>query len=203
MSEKKLFCKMCGVDINDDNSTKIPGLFRCRECYNQYTQTRYRKIGREKQYWGGDLRIYSSSQVKNKPGEWCDDKQKKEVTDILNAIGWKYNEKNGIWFDDKIRDKEGKWLKELNGISKIYTSKYRTFIKENNIKIPKIDYTVETNNSNVFTPEEIQRIQKLYFLENYPKKSLVEIFNADVKHIEWVIMTTLKRLRPIFKEYEG
>lgn len=201
MLEKKLHCKICGEELNENNSTKILNLWRCKQCYNLHTQTRYRRISKEKKYWGGDLRIYSPAQIKNKPGEWCDDQQKKEVTDILFSIGWKYNEKNNVWFDGKIKDKYGNWIKETNGIKNIYHSKYRTFIKENVISIPKVEYKTKKDRPNMLSDEEIQRIQTLYFLESFPKKALVNLLQVDQKEIEWVIMTTMKKLRIIVKRY--
>jgi len=84
---------------------------RCKPCDIVHNQERRKK---ERDENGG------SSLVPFQPNQYTDDAQKKQTFDTLKALGWKFNKEKGIWYDDKIKDKNGNWL-----------IKFRVFINRN------------------------------------------------------------------------
>ncbi len=52
-----------------------------------------------------------SERVKPFPNEYTDEYQRKHVHKVLEAIGWKFNTENNIWYDDKIKTKDGVFIK--------------------------------------------------------------------------------------------
>jgi hypothetical protein len=196
MSDKVFYCKICGETITSNNYSGIPNLYRCRSCHNEYLVTRRNGKRTEKQYWGTNVTIYGKHQIKNNPNEYYNETQRKEVEFILKTIGWKFNEKNGIWFDDKIKNKDGEWLINFRSSGKGKTSKLRRKVQNNGGEIPFIKYTVKSTDSeeDSLTPEEIRLCQQLYFAQNYTTAELVDIFGVPEKEIRWVILTTRKRI---------
>jgi len=202
MSEKQLYCKMCGVILNEENSTKIPSLHRCRDCYNKSNASRWSAAYRERKYWGGDVRSYGRNQIKKNPNEYCDDTQRQEVFDILTAIGWKFNKKNGIWYDNKIKNKDGEWLVDIEPVGTGCKTKLRKKVQDDGIPIPKVYYTVRRpeGEEHPLTRQEIRLCQELYFLQNYTTKELVDIFGVSLKEIKWVILTTRKKMDKLYND---
>ena len=190
-------CKLCGIELTKENSTKISNLKRCRECYNASITSNWRKRQFESKYWGDEVPQYSPHQVKPKPGVFIDDEQKKHVHDLLYAIGWKLNEKKNIWYDDKIKDKDGNWLVDTSADyhSKRQETKWRRLIGGDETKIPRVK---PYNRVLDIDEDTIRHIQILYFIKNHTSNELVEKYGYS--NVDWVIKTTMKKIRILYNE---
>jgi hypothetical protein len=51
-----------------------------------------------------------SNRVLLKPNRYVDELQRQQTFEFLTAIGWKYNEENGIWYDDIKKTKDGEFI---------------------------------------------------------------------------------------------
>lgn len=56
-----------------------------------------------------------AQRLTNKPNTWKDEEQRILTWSFLESMGWKFNEEKGIWYDDKIKDKDGNWLVNVRG----------------------------------------------------------------------------------------
>lgn len=191
------YCNDCGIELDVDNQTKIPHLYRCRECYNIFAKKRGLKLKFERDYWGQEVPLYGLQQVRQNPGEYVDDEQRKHVADILEAIGWKHNPKKDIWYDDKIKDKNGKWFKTFQRRS---TGRHIALIRSGKIQLPTIQI-INNTIKRVITQEEIPAIQNDFFKINLTIPEIEKKYpHLPQKDIMWVIQTTYKRIRHLLNE---
>ena len=90
---------------------KKKNLLICKKCYKEYYTNR--KLKKLEQNGG-------ATRVRNKPNHYEDEFQKKATFELLNSMGWKFNEQNQIWYKDGIKDSNGNWL-NLKTFKKTYS----------------------------------------------------------------------------------
>lgn len=73
---------------------------KCKSCIQQYAKNKYQKQVKKD---GGSPRI------KQKPNTYVDKYQKEQTFQFMQLCGWQYNEENGIWWKELIKDKNGNW----------------------------------------------------------------------------------------------
>ena len=179
-------CKICGKE-KDDDLTK-DGYYH-KECYRKKYHT---GITRSRKNEWEPPTYYN--QILEKPGKFVDAEQKKYVHDILKSIGWKQSPK-GHWYDNKIRDIDGKWLKELKNIpmkTKSVPSKYMIWLEERELGIPRVRYELKDR---YFTDEQVDQIQKEYFFKHYTVPYLSFRYQCDEKEIKYIIHRTYKLIQ--------
>jgi hypothetical protein len=190
-------CNICKQENTSEHMTSNG--YYCKSCYhNKYVLPRKSKPKiselEPKSYRGEILR---------NPGEWYSKEQEQDVALILTTIGWKYNKKNKQWYDDKIRDKDGNWLIDVQKRTKIrgYTGpgKYYNLIKEIG-RIPFITYHAKEP---FFNDNDIKDIQHKFFIEGLSAGYLTREYDCDPNEIQWVVSMTYKRLRAIQKKTDG
>ena len=191
-------CNICGVELDETNKSNIKGLKQCTECYNKRCRSRAASLRFEKGYWGDEVRLYGAHQIKKNPGEFCDDQQREEVHSILKAIGWSYNEDNGVWYDGKIKNKDGEWLVDVESSSPGPATKYRRFVQDNNIKVPAVGYSRIPEEERPLNTEQILDIQNKFFFNNKTYHQLAKEYDTPIKNINWVILTTYRRLSAMY-----
>lgn len=112
--------------------------------------------------------------------------------EFLIKIGWKYNPINKKWYNDVLRDKNGKWLEP-----------YRTVIRKapkaekindktiDNIEdVPYIEYS--DRNTDHLSIKVTREIQYEYFISGVPQKILIDAYSEyDPMKIKYVITRTL------------
>ena len=201
-----IICKDCGCEVKAEDRIKSPPILKCRECYRSYIRERTSRLSTEQRYYGNKLPVYGKTNVKEKPGDWFNEDQKKYVSDILYSIGWKHNKEKNIWYDNKIKDQDGNWLVDLipDG-PKVFrreyknsNTKYRRIVGDDPNKIPTISYTIKSKE--VFTPEQIRDIQIKYFINNRSTGHLSDEYGVPTKNIMWVVLTTYKKFKIAYGE---
>ena len=98
-------CSKCGEEKDKNTGFYTKAGTVCKEC----TKERER-INRHKHYQERNETYGGSERIKNNVNEWTDEYQRKHVFTVLQAIGWKFNEENNIWYDDKIKTKDGVFI---------------------------------------------------------------------------------------------
>jgi len=83
-----------------------PKYIACYDCRNEATRKYYYQnkstiVGRKK----GVIPKYERAM--DKPNTYTSDEQKEDTFNILKAMGWEFNEENGIWWKDGFKSKEG------------------------------------------------------------------------------------------------
>ena len=58
-----------------------------------------------------------SNRVLLKPNRYVDELQRQQTFEFLTGLGWKYNEENGIWYDDIKKTKDGEFIGVLKKIN--------------------------------------------------------------------------------------
>jgi len=206
-----LECKECGCEIEKEITRGAYSLKMCRECYRAYMGKKSRETISEKKYWGEEVPLYAPGQVKVMPGVWDSEEQKELVHNILRTIGWKHNQEKDIWFDNKIRNRDGEWLVDINSRKNLqyknykgYESKVRKYVKGNPNKIPKVSYGYN-HPEKMFSEDIIRDIQVLFFIEGISTRELVDIYQCTKKNINWVILSTYRAFnrRLDYKKFEG
>lgn len=192
---EETYCKDCGIQLNDENRTSKDILKQCRDCYRIYTNQKAREHRYEKQYWGDQVPLYSNHKVKKYPGEWADEEQKQYVYYILKTIGWKHNKQKDIWYDNKIKNKDGEWLVDVKRRPfRRYDSKVRNYVGKDYDKLPRVAYG-KTNPEKIFDQDTLRDIQILFFIKGISTRELVEMYQCTKKNIDWIIYTTYKEFR--------
>lgn len=201
-----IICKDCGCEVKAEDRIKSPPTLKCRECYRAYIRERTNRLNSEQRYYGNKLPVYGQPNIKENPGEWFNEDQEKYVSDILYAIGWKHNKEKNIWYDNKIKDRDGNWLVDLvpDG-PKVFrreyknsNTKYRRIVGEDPNKLPTIKYN--TRSKKVFTPEQIRDIQIEYFINNRSTGHLADEYGVSTKSVMWVVLTTYKKFKIAYGE---
>ena len=181
-------CKICNEIIDDPEDGTKDGYYH-RVCYYR----KYHKYKKDKSKpW--EPPTYHM-QVLLKPGEWFNKKQEQDTAVLLRAIRWK--KYKGTWYDNKIRDKDGNWLKTLTKKHvqrrKIH-SKAKQWIDSN--YIPTIKYNVYKG-CNDFSGDIIKEIQEQYFIKNKTIKSLSIEYNMDRKYVQYIITKTKTKVKEL------
>ena len=82
------YCKTCDT-IKPITDYYIHTLSKCKECCRRIESELNKQIRKEK---GG------SEKVLSKPNTYLDEYQRQQTTMVLEALGYTYNEENGIWY---------------------------------------------------------------------------------------------------------
>ena len=187
-------CKICGKLIYDPEDGTKDGYYH-RVCY-------YRKYHKYKtdQSKPWEPPTYHK-QVLLKPGEWFSKQQEQDTSRLLRAIGWKKTHK-GVWYDDKIRDREGNWLKNTKpkfvfGQRKVW-SKEKRWIRENG-NIPWIHYG---QNKRILTDEQVKQVQEDYYLNNLTIANIANRLKVNKGHIAYIVAKTNQRVKMMIKNEE-
>lgn len=190
------YCGICSRDVDDDDM--LSNGYYCKSCYKRKYHSGPKKERRNP--W--EPPTYNN-QIPNNPGEFYNEEQRKYVYDILRAIGWTKSHK-GHWYDNKLVDRDGKWLVDFGPIAKRQKgmkSRYTHYITNYlNNKIPFITYT---NKEPYFTNEQIKEIQKKFFIDRYTAPYLSHYYECDEREILWVIQMTYKRLKELMRYEKG
>lgn len=135
--------------------------------------------------------------VANNPGEFCDKEQEEYLTDFLHVLGWKKSS-SGNWYDNKIRDKEGNWLKKVRPYPRITkkatNSIYFNFVRNSDQPLPKVRYT---SREPYFTNDELDAIQYDYFYSDKTSSYLAYKYDCPEKEINFVIHRTYKLIKTL------
>ena len=188
-------CRTCQeyLEVNPENyyyKVADNGKYRfnspdCKACYCEKEKEERRQLKEDEDYEGADA-------IKPKPGQWSCKVQKEQTFQFLTLMGWKYNEKKNIWYDDKKKDKDGNfigiWAKE----------KLRRKVKTKGGDYPLVKLTKETFKPYVFKEkvnglprdtrkdEMIQNIIKDYFLNQIPLEQIRKKYNVTTTYIhQW------------------
>ena len=98
-------CRKCGEQKDKSTGFYSKGGTICKDCTKERERiTRHNHDRERNEMYGG------SERVKPFPNEYTDEWQRKHVFTVLQAIGWKFNEENNIWYDDKIKTKDGVFI---------------------------------------------------------------------------------------------
>jgi hypothetical protein len=146
---------------------------KCKECVREEERVKdelARNARIKKQIDAG----ISTKRVPNKPGDFADDLQKQSSIQILTAIGWSYNEQNGVFYKLPLKDYTGRWLilnedSNDNLLRKRRRSKIRSKITKQTL--PKVSIT-KNRRKNTPSDEIINQICYEYFIE---KKTMLEL----------------------------
>jgi hypothetical protein len=77
----------------------------CKSCMNKAEYKKYKLVRKKNlEENGGSLRRYE------KPNRWVDEYQREATHNILKAIGWSFNEDNGIWWKEGIKTSDGVFI---------------------------------------------------------------------------------------------
>lgn len=82
---------------NKETNKANPG--SCKKCQSSKNAKRQRRKGRP----------FEVKKVPAKPYQYKDPKQKEYVEKVMKACGWTWNEKEGFWWKEGIREKNGTW----------------------------------------------------------------------------------------------
>jgi hypothetical protein len=117
-------CKSCHEYKELDKfykQTKTKTTFlQCKSCMNAAEYKKYKsKRAKDIEKNGGSLRRYEA------PNKWMDDYQRDATHNILKAMGWSFNEENGIWWKEGIKTEDGifinvRYKSPLDKINKKY-----------------------------------------------------------------------------------
>lgn len=122
-----------------------------------------------------------AQRLTNKPNTWKDENQRIETWSVLECMGWKFNEEKGIWYDNKIKDKDGNWLVNVRGRRAYKKRAYSEKRAEYNRKkryLP-IELVPVLNLRDESISEEIQRkVMVAYFHLCYSIAQLKECFST-------------------------
>ena len=136
--------------VHRRSGSKIYYRNKCKDCYNKEILDKKRKKVLDE---GG------STRVPENPNKYTDKIQKQQTFELMIACGWKFNEDNGIWYKEGIKDENGDFL-----ILKKYKRDYMKGIKRRSKYTDLIPLMVEYH------------IEKKY---NYSKIALKFNMNAS------------------------
>lgn len=158
---------------------------RCKPCDIAHNQERRRK---EREENGG------SSLVPFQPNQYTDEAQKKQTFDTLKAIGWKFNKENGIWYDDKIKDKNGNWLIKFK--VRIDPSKRNSQLRE----LIKPDDLLVLPDAMKLKPgsNEFEAIYE-YFINRLKPKEIERKYGVTKFRMDYLATKSLKVIRPKYE----
>lgn len=154
------------------NKTRQKYYYKCKLCDNEHKRKKRMK----------DVYISGmANTITQKPNTYKDDIQKAETFQIMERLGWKFNKSNGVWYNDVIKDKDGKWLvkfkedkkkkypKRKFSLTRAESNKKRRFLPIE--KLPKLNVRDES------ITEEIERkILIAYFHYCYSFQEIVKMY---------------------------
>lgn len=186
-------CSKCNVAKHKDeyynNRTK------CKECVREEERLKdalERNERIKKQIEDG----ISTKRVPNKPGDFADDLQREGTHKILIAIGWSYNEQNGIYYKLPLKDYTGRWLK-LNGSVDTKTHEKRKRVKmKNKITIKNLPTVSITRHRRKTTPpdEVLNEICFDYFINGLTITEISNKYNINTNSAHQYISLVYQKL---------
>lgn len=154
----------------------------CIEC-NRKKQEGYREFKDE------------PPRVLTHPGQYVNEKQKKYTFQLLEMIGWKYNEKTGIWWKLPRKDKFGTWV--FPATPKVKEPKVLKYRKHTTgiIKNRKLDLAAPPKNykrkkaikNRSLSDEQLIEVRKLYQQEHMTQARLAFQFGVSQGYINQII----------------
>jgi ribosomal protein S25 len=191
MNIKKI-CYECKIEkpINEfyhNKSLKDGYSNLCKECQRK----------REEKY---DEFKEKTEIVYSKPGKYKNENQRKSTFEVMEILGWKYNQKNGIWYKWPVKNSKGEWT--LPGIcsnkidlnkQKSNTKKYiygsSEIIKNRKltIKEPPKNYKPTKKTSVTLSDEQMNEIRKLYQQKGITQMYLASKFNVSQSYIHNIL----------------
>ncbi len=183
-------CKSCGWEIDEENE-KWQGLL-CYDCYKTYQSKAQKDVRDERKYWNNEIPLYGSTSVRTKPGEWYDDKQKEYVHDILKSIGWKYNEEKNVWYDEKIRNKEGEWIVDVTTkyTARTHHGGTKEYLQRHPEELPRFKILKHKHLSDKL----VRDIQVDYFINNYTQNKCIMKHQISEKDMQYILRRTYDKL---------
>ena len=174
-------CGKCGEylpieEFYQTKKTKTKSVYifpRCIQCCREEEQQKERDRIEEQ---GG------SNRVLLKPNKYVDDIQRQQTFQFLTLLGWKFNEENGVWYDDIKKTKDGEFIGVLKKSSnRTICGQEVTFTLET---LP--DYRFKRNRNSL--PQEIQRAILInYYIDMENQYEISRKYNTSHQNIANII----------------
>ena len=129
-----------------------------------------------------------SEKVLTNPNTYKDQLQKETTFAFMKAMGWKFNEEKGIWYDNIKKTKDGDFIGIWTPTPKRFKCAKLVFTKENppKFKYKKVNYKTKNTNAAV-TEETINKILYDYYIENMKYAELEAKYNINKEKVEGYI----------------
>ena len=120
-------CRTCKIWKNIETgyySQKTGHIFSaCRECSRKIDSQKSRERREEhlKENCG-------ANDVRSLPGLYIDKYQEACVCELMNAMGWKYNDNKNLWYKEGYKTEDGDWVKYNKNLRK-YPKKHPLYKK--------------------------------------------------------------------------
>jgi hypothetical protein len=126
-----------------------------------------------------------SEVVSPRPNTYKDIYQKEQTFQAMKAFGWNYNDTNGIWYDNRLKDENGTWLVPLGSKKTAHSqaNKYK-FLKKlvTPETLPKIEYK---HNTGYKQPEELVNSALWdYYINKFLLKDILIKYKFERKYFE-------------------
>jgi hypothetical protein len=125
----------------------------CKECAKHKE--------REERREAKDAAGIGSEKVFNTPNTYKDKHQKKQTFDVMLAMGWKFNEEKGIWYDDIKKTSDGMFI----GVWSPSPKKIRPKLVFTESNPPKIKFKYERK-GDLLSEETVNKILFDYYVKN-------------------------------------
>jgi hypothetical protein len=176
-------CRTCGDELNyEEYYHKIKnGKIHlvspdCKVCF------------REKDRLSYSTASVGSEKVLSSPGAFTDEIQREQTHSFLRLMGWKYNEENGIWYDDIKKDKYGNFMGVWSKMRK-FNDHWHLFTPET---LPKL--TQLKLQKNVLTLDKINEILYGYFIDGKRKTDLGKEYNVSIQQVRTYIIYLFRQI---------
>jgi hypothetical protein len=118
-------CRICNVSKPVHTGYYRSAGLVCKNC-RRLKENDNRKIVRQK-----ELEEYGGSEfVRQQPNDYTDEYQRKHTFDVMEAIGWKLNTENNIWYKDGIKTKDGVFINVIPDVKPVIEKKPRVRIRK-------------------------------------------------------------------------
>jgi hypothetical protein len=166
--------------VQESQQEVLKGQHRCKDCneiknMNEFYLNRNQCIVcvrekeatyRRKEILKRRMENGGSERVKQKPGDYTDIYQEKQVTEFLTALGWKLNP-NGVWSKEGFKNKDKVWEKPFKKYKKIndnYKGSERSSVYEKRDELLELRKTgmtyMKIGNIYGISPATVMRIIK-------------------------------------------
>jgi hypothetical protein len=176
-------CRTCGDELYYEEfyHKLVNGVIRlvspdCRECF---------KIKERQTY---TTAIYGSEKVLSQPGAFTDEIQKQQTHQFLRLMGWKYNEDNGVWYDDIKKDKNGNGIGVWSKMKKV-NNHWHMFTEDTLPKLTQIKLQ-----KNVLPLDKINEILFDYFVNSLTPAEITKKHNVSGQQIRAYIIYLFRQI---------
>lgn len=116
-------CRLCCAEKPSELFYKTQG--HCKEC--ESARERKRKL---------DIKIENGGSLKvgTYPNSYFDEYQKENTFNLMERMGWTFNEENNIWWKDGIKDKNGVFIK----ITSLYKKRVNKYTLEEMLELKQM-----------------------------------------------------------------